>query len=160
MKKTIRLAILGTLALSGLQAADLILEPSADGTQSQAQLQLRLAAEQETAAGLQFDLEYDDSLVKVEVLPGTVAALAEKVVQSASPSPGRLRILVIGFNQNVITNGVVALVRVSPKGETSSSPATKVRLAGTTATDRSGADLELVARGEEQIVQAVEKQNN
>ncbi len=157
MKKTVKLVMLGTLALSGLQAADLILEPAA-GTQGQ--LQLRLAAEQETTAGLQFDLEYDDSLVKVEVLPGTAAVLAEKTVQSASPSPGRLRILVIGFNQNVITNGVVALVRVSPIGETRSSPSTKVRLAGAAATDRSGADLELVARGLEQIVRAVEHRNN
>ena len=71
MKKAIGLATLWLSAVSGLHAADLILESNAGRVQDQAQLQTRLAGKEETVAGIQFDLEYHDSLVKVEVLPDT-----------------------------------------------------------------------------------------
>ena len=66
-------------------------------------------------AGLQFDLEYDPSVFELEseagVQPGIAATEAEKQVTYSPLGPGKIRVIVFGLNQTLLSDGEVASVR-------------------------------------------------
>jgi hypothetical protein len=63
-------------------------------------------------AALQFDIEFDPSALKMPakdgVLAGTAAKAAGKQVNYSTVSPGTVRVLIVGFNQETVASGEVA----------------------------------------------------
>lgn len=78
-------------------------------------IQVILTAEPgEDVAGIQFDLAYDPDVFSVDgVEPGEAAVDAVKDASFSILEPGRARIIIAGFNQNVIGNGSVACIYFS-----------------------------------------------
>ena len=63
----------------------------------------------EEASTVQFDIAFDDDLMSlIDVTPGMAAADAGKQVSLSSLAPGVVRVIVAGFNQTPIPNGVIA----------------------------------------------------
>jgi len=64
-------------------------------------------------SGLQCDLAYDPSNILIAAAtPGSAALTAEKSVQTAVLPNGDLRVLVVGFNQNILLDGDVISLKV------------------------------------------------
>ena len=82
-----------------------------------ADLNVRIAAGATAPTGVQFDLEYDSTAMDVRVEAGPVATASEKTLQAAVTPAGKHRVLIIGFNKNVMPDGVVAILHVTLKGE-------------------------------------------
>ena len=70
-------------------------------------------------AGIQFDVEFDPSALQVPATAGIVAGSAAKAagkqVSCSVLAPGQIRVLVIGFNQETMSNGEVAAISFSMK---------------------------------------------
>jgi hypothetical protein len=68
-------------------------------------------------AALQFDVEFDPSALTLPsaagVVEGAAAKAAGKQVSFSKTSPGKVRVLVVGFNEEVIANGEVAKINFS-----------------------------------------------
>lgn len=108
----IALAMLGTAAMG----AELSLSQGAVSTDKPALLDVTLASGKDLPTGIQFDLEYDPTALDLNVEAGPAAQKASKGLRSAQIRAGKLRVLIIGINRNTISDGVVAVVRVSSKG--------------------------------------------
>jgi len=80
-----------------------------------ATLNVTLASGGAVLTGIQFDFKYDPAVFDVTVATGPAASDAGKTVQSAAVQAGQQRVLVVGFNQNGIADGVVAVLQVSLK---------------------------------------------
>jgi hypothetical protein len=129
-------------ALAGAaSAAELVLEQGAVSPGKPAALNVQLTAGAEAPTGFQFDLEFDPASLEVSAEVGPAAKGASKFLQSRMLQPGKLRVLIIGFNQNPIPDGVLAVVRVSYKG-TETGKTFPVRL---TASSGTNADAKPVA---------------
>jgi len=80
---------------------------------SAAVAEIRYAAQDSQIAALQLDLNYDAANLKISAVAGPAATAVEKVIASAEVAPGRRRILLYGFNQSVLADGVVVSLLVS-----------------------------------------------
>ena len=89
----------------------------ADGTV--AEVPVTIAAEAgEEIASLQFDMHFDDATFDlVDVVPGESSSDALKQVMYSVRSPGAIRVIVAGLNQNVIRDGNIATVLLAPDGQ-------------------------------------------
>jgi hypothetical protein len=112
LKTAIALAMLAVAA----NAAELSMEQGTLAPGKPVALNMTLAAGTDAPTGIQFDLEYDAAALDVSVETGPAAKQASKGLQSARIQAGKLRVLIIGFNMNIISDGVLALVHVSYKG--------------------------------------------
>jgi uncharacterized protein (TIGR03437 family) len=74
-----------------------------------------LAAGGEAIAGIQFDLQWDPSLA-VQVGPAVTPGQSFKVLYTSSPTPGVLRCLIVGANQNSLADGAMIQLFVAPVG--------------------------------------------
>jgi hypothetical protein len=108
------------MALAGIawtaSAADLAIEQAKLTRDKPATLAVSLSAGTEAPTGFQFDLEFDPAALDLSVEAGPAAKQASKSAQSRMLQPGKLRVLIIGFNRNTIADGVLALIQVSYKG--------------------------------------------
>jgi hypothetical protein len=111
-KTAIALAVLAVAA----NAAEISLEHGTVAPGKSVALAVKMDAGQDAPTGVQFDLEYDATVLDMSVEMGPAAQQASKNLRSAAIQPGKLRVLIIGFNRNTIADGVVALVHVSYKG--------------------------------------------
>jgi hypothetical protein len=98
-------------------AAELILDGGSLAPGRPCTLNVRVAVGQDVPTGIQFDLEYDAASLDIRVEAGPAAKQASKNLQSEKIRDGKLRVLIIGFNRNAISDGVLALVHVSYKGQ-------------------------------------------
>ena len=130
------------LTASGL-AAELKLDSAAIDANKQAQLSLRLESGGSELTGIQFDIEYDASRVDVKMEIGPAAEGAVKVLQSNTLQPGKQRVLIFGFNQTRLADGVVALARVTLKGSAEPDQTWPVRISQTTGTSAAGEAIPL-----------------
>lgn len=106
------LAILAATA----QGSELRLASGVLSVGKTALLDVTLAAGKDLPTGIQFDLEYDPAALDLSVDAGPVAQKAAKNVRTGQIRAGKLRVLIIGFNRNTISDGVLAVVHVSYKG--------------------------------------------
>jgi len=92
-------------------------------------------------AGLQFDLVYDKTAMSITAATGSAANTAGKFVATNSLSNG-LRVIVTGFNQNLIGDGGVAdlTIAISAGAATANYP---LAITNTSATDASGTTVAL-----------------
>jgi Cohesin domain len=113
MRKTaITLAVLTVAA----NAAEISLEQGTVAPGKSVALNVKMSAAADAPTGLQFDLEYDAAALDITVDPGSTAQQASKNVRTAPIQPGKLRVLIIGFNRTTISDGVLAIVHVTSKG--------------------------------------------
>jgi hypothetical protein len=112
LRITIALAVLAAAA----NAAELSMEQGTVAPGKPAALAMKLAVGKEAPTGFQFDLEYDAAALDISVEAGPAAKQASKGLQSSRLNPGTLRVLIIGFNRNPISDGVLAIVHISYKG--------------------------------------------
>jgi hypothetical protein len=113
LKTALALAMLAVAA----NAAELSMEKGTLAPGKPVALSLKLAAGATDAlTGIQFDLEYDATSLDVSVEAGPAAKQASKSLRSAQLQAGKLRVLIIGFNRNIISDGVLAIIHVSYKG--------------------------------------------
>jgi hypothetical protein len=131
----VRLAIsVAAIALSAC-GAELAIENGTVAGHKPATLAMKLAAGAEKPTGFQFDLQFDAAALDLTVEAGPAAKQAEKEVQTWQLQPGKVRVLVTGFNRTAIGDGVLALIQVKDKGAKSgkSFPVHLAALLGTNA---------------------------
>jgi hypothetical protein len=80
-------------------------------------LNVNLKSAGEALTGIQFDIEYDAAVFDVSLENGPAAEQAGKSIQSVALGAGKQRVLIVGLNQNSLSDGVVAVLRVSLKGK-------------------------------------------
>jgi len=134
MRKSEIVLAMAAMALAA-NGAELSLEQGVLPADKAASLKMTFTAGKDAASGLQFDLEYDAAALDLTVEGGPAVQQAAKNVRSAQIRPGKLRVLIIGFNRNTIPDGVIAVVHVSLKGGDGSKtfPVHVTAAAGTTA---------------------------
>ena len=111
-KTAVALALLALPA----SASELSLDQATVTAGKPGTLHATLAAGKDLPTGIQFDLEYDATALDLTVELGPAAQQASKSLRSAQIRPGKLRVLIIGFNRTTISDGVIAVVHVSYKG--------------------------------------------
>jgi len=68
-------------------------------------------------SGLQFEITFDPALLNIEdVAAGPIAISADKMVSFNSLKRGRCRVIIAGFNQNVLEGGILATLRLHHDG--------------------------------------------
>ena len=102
--------LVGGLALSG---AELSIPRITVTSGAVSAGELRFATQGSQVAAFQVDILYDAEHLKVSPSAGPAASAKEKLVDSAEVAPGRRRILLMGFNQSVLADGVVVSLLVS-----------------------------------------------
>ena len=127
--------VLAMFAAAG-NAAELSIEQGTLAAGKPATINVRLAAGTAAPTGIQFDLEYDAASLEIGVEAGPAAVKAGKSLQSAVIHDGRQRVLVIGFNKNAISDGVVAVLHVSLKGSGEAGKVFPVRLTAPSGTNQ------------------------
>lgn len=98
---------------SAIRANDLSLSPVSLTRESSGQVTLQFRPSPEAVTAFQFDVDYDASALQLTAFAGEAAKRAGKVLQSAPAGPGRLRILVTGWNQTAILEGPLVRFLVS-----------------------------------------------
>lgn len=129
--------VLLAFALVG-SAAELSIGSAVLSADKPATLNVTLASGGAALAGVQFDIEYDARALDVTVQAGPAATDAGKTLQSAPLQAGRRRIIIVGFNQNSIPDGVVATIQVSQKDKTAAVGASGVKIRGLVGTTGQG----------------------
>src|SRR5579862_2241149 len=109
MRTAIALAVLAL----GAQAAELSIEAGTLSPGKPVSLAMKLAAGTEAITGIQFDLEYDSAFLEIAIDGGPAATDAGKSLRAVKIAPGKQRVLIIGFNQNAMADGVLARIRVT-----------------------------------------------
>jgi hypothetical protein len=107
--------VLAFLAVAA-NAAEISLEQGTVAPGKSVALAVKMAAGTDAPTGVQFDLEYDAAALDISVESGPAAQQASKSLRSAPIQTGKLRVLIIGFNRNTISDGILAVVHVSYKG--------------------------------------------
>ena len=102
-----------------------------------------LAAEGQSIAGIQFDLQWDQSLT-IQIASGSTLGPAYKELYSASPSPRHLRCMVVGYNQTFLADGAALNLVISTDG-TVAPGAAQVSLTNVIATSGTGDSVPLQA---------------
>jgi hypothetical protein len=112
-------AALATCINLSATAAVIELDTLAMGDGTVAEVPVTIAAEAgEEIASLQFDMHFDDATFDlVDVVPGESSSDALKQVIYSVRSPGVIRVIVAGLNQNVIRDGNIATVLLAPDAE-------------------------------------------
>lgn len=67
----------------------------------------------DAVSGVQFDLEYDSSVMSVTAVPGDAARQAGKSVYSSDLAPGKKRFIVVALNQTPIPAGTLVTLFVN-----------------------------------------------
>ena len=82
------------------------------GVAGSALVEVALASGGQALSAVQFDITYQDQTLVFSVSPGSALAGAGKTIWTANPQPGLERILIVGLNQNLIADGVLAMLSV------------------------------------------------
>lgn len=136
-------ALLVMLAAPMAQAAEILLGNAAEaGGTLEVPILLHLE-HNEAVSGLQFEIVLDPATAKWEgISAGSAATAAGKMLSFNAVDATRYRVIVAGFNQSVLLNGSVALLRLS-----ASSAQAQVRLENPVMSDPEGHAVNSSATG-------------
>jgi len=107
---------LAVVALAA-NSAELSMEHGVVAPGKPAVLNVTLAIGKDAPTGIQFDLEFDAASLDVGVELGPAGKQASKMMQGNKLQAGKQRVLIIGFNKTMISDGVLAILHVSYKGQ-------------------------------------------
>ncbi len=117
-RKEILSAALALVSLGGstMHAADLGIPTTVVAAGGSADVSITFRSEGSAVAGLQCDFAHDSNILITSATPGSAALLAGKAVQTALLSDGKLRVMIVGFNQTFVSDGSVVdlTVQVDP----------------------------------------------
>jgi hypothetical protein len=116
-------------------AAELTLGSGTVSASQSVILTVNLKSAGEALTGIQFDIEFDAAVFDVSLENGQAQEQAFKSLQSASLGEGKRRVLIIGLNQTSLSDGVVAILRVSLKGDAEARRSYTVRMTSPAGTD-------------------------
>lgn len=142
MRRAKNLALLLAVAASAC-AADLSLGTAASGPGQPVNLSVTLRTLGANMSGLQFDLSYDKTALGISVVAGSAAEAAGKQV-FLGDLPGGKRVLIIGFNQNLMGDGGVANPTITA-GASVPSGSYPLALSNSGGTDPSGQPVSILA---------------
>jgi hypothetical protein len=131
-----RLTALMLLLAASSYGAEVTLDSGTAKSSEPVALNVHLSSSADALTGLQFDLQYDASALDVSVEIGPSADAAGKILQTARTPASGQRILIVGFNQKNLADGVIAILHVSVKdghGAEGEYPIRVTGLAGTNA---------------------------
>jgi hypothetical protein len=137
--------VLTMFAVAG-NAAELSIGHGVVAAETPAAIGVSMAGGGATPTGVQFDLEYDAASLNVTVEAGPAAAQAGKGVQSAALPSGKLRVLIVGINRNVMADGVVAILHVSLKAPAAAGKTFPLGISASAATNAQAAAVPLTGR--------------
>lgn len=67
----------------------------------------------QAVSGLQFEVTFKPSDLDIKnIVPGPIADQGDKMVSSNKVGTGRYRVIIAGFNQNILPEGTVAILRI------------------------------------------------
>jgi len=95
---------------------------------------LMFASQGDAVSGIQFELDYDATILSINAIAGQAVTGAGKEVQV---SPDRKKFLVAGLNQNLIADGVLVVLNIAVK-DGSASGTYPVRFTSATSSDTRG----------------------
>jgi uncharacterized protein (TIGR03437 family) len=118
------ICLLGGLSIAGAQTAGngtgfppgtpgIALAAAAVNAQGSAQIDVTFTSAGQAITGLQFDIQYQNQISGLLVSLGSAASNAGKNIWTSNPQPAQERVVIIGLNQNPITNGVIATLSVA-----------------------------------------------
>jgi hypothetical protein len=116
-------------------AAELTISSGTVSASQRVILTVNLKSAGEAVSGVQFDVEFDDAVFDVSLENGPAAEQAGKSLQSAALGEGKRRVLIIGLNQTSFSDGVVAILRASLKGNSEKGRSYSVRITSPAGTD-------------------------
>ena len=116
-------------------AAELTISSGTVSASQRVILTVNLKSAGEAVSGVQFDVEFDDAVFDVSLENGPAAEQAGKSLQSAALGEGKRRVLIIGLNQTSFSDGVVAILRASLKGNSEKGRSYSVRITSPVGTD-------------------------
>ena len=135
------------LLLSGIaRGAELSIDSGIAGPHEPVALNVRLSEATEALTGLQFDLEYDASALDVTVEIGPSAESAVKILQTARTAKSGQRVMIVGFNQNHVSDGVVAVLHVSARENRGTAADYPIRLTATAGTTAQAESIRVTGR--------------
>ena len=95
------------------------------------------ASQGQAVSGVQFDLEYDNSAMSLVAIAGSATRTSGKTLYSADLTPGKRRFLIVGLNQNLITDGALIDLLVNLSGGAASGSYV-LKVSGAVAVDPTG----------------------
>ena len=126
--------------------AELSIDSGSARPSEPAALSVHLSSAAEALTGVQFDLEYDTAALDVSVEIGPSANQAGKTLQTAHPSNSGQRVLIVGFNRNNLSDGVIAVLHVSVKANHGTAGNYPIRLTGLAGTNASAESIAVTGR--------------
>ena len=102
-----------SLAASTALAAQLSLPRPFDVQGSTLAIPVLFLSQADSVSTVQFDLEYDSSVVSVSAVAGEAARTAGKTLSSSDIAPNRKRLLIGGFNQTPLSDGPIVSLFVT-----------------------------------------------
>jgi uncharacterized protein (TIGR03437 family) len=100
-------AILFAFAAIGASGAQLTVPDSTGAAGSSLSVPITFASESSAIAGLQFDLQYDDTALAVSAIPGDAVRRSDKTLSFYDIAAGQRRFLVWGRNDSPILDGAL-----------------------------------------------------
>jgi hypothetical protein len=116
-------------------AAELTIGSATVSASQKVILAVNLKSAGEALSGVQFDVEFDEAVLDLSLENGPAAEQAGKSLQSASLGEGKRRVLIIGLNQTIFSDGVVAILRASLKENAEKGRCYSVRITSPAGTD-------------------------
>jgi Cohesin domain len=141
----LRIAITLAAFVLALPGAELAVEQGTVSPDKPAALAVKLIAGTEAPTGFQFDVEFDAAALELTVEAGPVTKQANKGLQFRQLQPGKIRVLIIGFNRTAIADGVLALIHVADKAA-QPGKTFPVHLTGASGTNADAKSVEVTAK--------------
>src|ERR1039458_4783347 len=127
----LRLVILSTLTAA--HGAQLSLPSTAAAPGTSLLLPISFASQSASVAGLQFDLQYDNSVLSLSPTVGDAARTSGKTLYLWDLAPGQKRFLIVGLNRDPVVDGTLVnlFVSLSPTAPAGSYPLKLLNVLGT-----------------------------
>jgi uncharacterized protein (TIGR03437 family) len=112
------------------------------------------AFQSDFVSGLQFDLQYDESVIALGTTAGEAVRNSEKRLYVAGLAPGRRRFLMVGFNRTLLSDGVVVNLFLNLNA-TAAGGVYELRLSNVVAVSPDGNSIPVTAEDGAVIVQGM-----
>ena len=119
-----RAGTVALIAIMSARSAELSLPTSATAPGASLLLPVSFASQSASVAGLQFDLQYDNSVLSLSPTVGDAARTSGKTLYLWDLAPGQKRFLIVGLNQDHLEDGILVnlFVNLSPTAPAGSHP--------------------------------------
>jgi uncharacterized protein (TIGR03437 family) len=150
---SVRAGVVAVAAVMCAHCAELSLPKPASAPGTSLVLPLSFASQSASATGIQFDLQYDNSALRVIATVGETARTSGKALDLWDLAPGQRRFLIMGLNRNPLVDGVLInlFVDVSPTAPGGAYQLRLLRVIGTNSSAQgvtvTGADGSITVQG-------------